>query len=116
MELEGRTPRGVLLDSLVLRAGQLAWSLDTPAAIRWGGVDGVQVANLLLRSAGTGDGTIRVDGTLPPTGNADMRVEVRRLDLELVRRLVPNSPDLAGVVDLDLLLQGPTTDPELFVQ
>src|SRR5690606_33066571 len=30
--------------------------------------------------------------------------------------LVPNSPELAGFVDMDVLLQGPNTDPELFAQ
>lgn len=116
VELVGREPRGVLLDSLMLRAGELAWALQTPAMIRWGGVDGVQIANLFLQSTTDPSAGIRVDGSLPPTGPTDLRVEVRSLDLELVRRLVPNAPDIAGLVDLDVLLQGPTSDPELFAQ
>ncbi|HEX6069797.1 MAG TPA: hypothetical protein VFZ18_08235, partial [Longimicrobiaceae bacterium] len=116
MELVGRRPTGVLLDSLTLRAGGLAWRLETPAAVRWGDVEGIQVANLFLRSTTDSAAVIRVDGAVPPSGTSDLRVEVRRLDLELVRRLVPASPDMAGVVDLDLVLQGSTTDPELVVQ
>jgi translocation and assembly module TamB len=116
MELVGRRPSGVLLDSLTLRAGGLAWRLENPATVRWGDVEGVQVANLFLRSTTDSAAIIRVNGAVPPDGTNDLQVEVRRLDLELVRRLVPTSPDVAGVVDLDLVLQGSTTDPELVVQ
>ena len=116
LELEGRTPRGVLLDSLQLRAGELAWSLSAPAAIRWGGVEGVRFDDLLLQNVADPTAYIRLDGALPPSGRADLRGEIRRLDLELVRRLVPEVPELAGIVDADLILIGPTTAPELFAQ
>ena len=116
VELVGRTPRGVLLDSLELRAGELAWQLSSPAAIRWGGVEGVRIDNFVLESTTDPLARILVDGNLPPDGESDLRAQIRRLDLELVRRLVPDSPDLAGVVDGDFILQGPTGDPELLVQ
>lgn len=116
MELEGRAPRGVLLDSLTVRAGDTEWRLEQPASIQWAGTQGVRVGNLVLRRLGDAEGLIHVDGTIPPAGDADLRVTVRNLDLEIGRRILPTSPEIEGVVDLDLLLQGPIGDPELSVQ
>lgn len=113
LELEGREPRGLLLDSLLLRAGLLVWDLEAPAEVRWGGPDGVQVSNFVLRSRTDPNASVRIAGQLPESGATDLRMEVRRLDLELVRRLLPDAPDLGGVVDLDLLLQGTTQTPRL---
>lgn len=115
VELEGRVPRGVRLESLALRLEETAWTLAGPARVRWGGVDGVLVQNLLLQRAGGESGLIRVDGSLPPTGVADLQVQVRALDLALLRELTAAAPEIEGVLDLDAVLEGPVADPGLTV-
>ncbi|HET8654742.1 MAG TPA: translocation/assembly module TamB domain-containing protein [Longimicrobiaceae bacterium] len=116
VRLEGRTPRGVLLDSLALHLGGSRWELERRAELRWGGVDGVRIDSLFLRSTGDRPGTIAVNGTIPPTGNAALKVMVRNLDLGMVQHALPNGPPVSGVVDVDALLQGPVTDPQLTMQ
>ena len=115
LELDGSTPRAVLLDSLAVRAGDAAWRLANSAEVRWGGVEGTRVSNLLLRRVGDETGSIAINGTIPPTGASELRVAVENLDLAFLRRLVPTAPELAGVVRLNAVLQGPVTDPELTV-
>ncbi|MBW3630801.1 MAG: translocation/assembly module TamB domain-containing protein, partial [Gemmatimonadetes bacterium] len=116
LQMQGSTPVGVLLDSLTVRAAdEVAWQLTTPSRLRWGGTDGVLVSNLNLRRTGGEPGLISLNGTIPPTGIADLRVEVDNFDLALVRQLVPTYPVLAGMVDLNAVLQGSVTDPQLTI-
>ena len=116
LELEGRVPHGVLLDSLQLRAGELTWQLSAPTTVRWDELEGIRITNLMLQNTADPAAYLRLDGTLPLEGLADLRGEARRLDLELVRRLIPGAPDLRGVVDADVIVLGPNTAPELFAQ
>ncbi|HET7321658.1 MAG TPA: translocation/assembly module TamB domain-containing protein, partial [Longimicrobiaceae bacterium] len=113
VELEGTTPRGLVLDSLAVHLGSANWTLASRAQIRWGGVHGVAISNLDLRRADGEPGSILVNGTVPPTGTAGLRVTVRDFDLALVERALPSHPALAGLVNLDALLTGPVTDPHL---
>ena len=114
LQLEGNTPRGVTLDSLAVRLEGTRWTLDQPAHLQWAGVHGLVVQNLTLRRSGEGGGLIHVDGQLPPTGNAELRVQVEKVDLADVRRLVgDNAPDVRGILSLDALFQGPVASPEL---
>jgi autotransporter translocation and assembly factor TamB len=112
VRLEGRTPRGLLMDSLMVRSGGATWQLASRAEIRWGGVDGVLINNFLFRRADGQPGSVFVNGVLPPKGTATLQVAVRNLDLDLIRGTIPAVPDVAGIIDLDATLQGPVTDPQ----
>jgi hypothetical protein len=116
VQLEGRTPRGIVMDSLMVRADGTAWQLARQAEIRWGGVDGVLVNNFLFRRADGQPGSVFINGVLPPNGSATMRVAAQDLDLDIIRALLPTAPDVSGVVSLDATLQGPVSDPEFTLQ
>ncbi|HET7276306.1 MAG TPA: translocation/assembly module TamB domain-containing protein, partial [Longimicrobiaceae bacterium] len=116
LELEGRTPQAVVLDSLDVRVEDISWELVSQASVRWGGVDGIRVSNLRLQRAGDEAGWLLVDGVLPPTGIADLSISAADLDLEIFRPLLPAAPDISGSLTLDATLQGPVSDPELFIE
>lgn len=111
VEVEGRVPRGIALESLGVRYDGAAWSLVDRATIRWGGVHGVLFEGLALRRTDGEDGLIRLDGQLPPAGVADLRVELRRVELEGLAQLALGAPTLAGTLDLDAVIDGPVDDP-----
>ncbi len=117
VEFEGQIPRGVVLDSLGLRIADTRWALQDQARIRWGGVDGVRVENLALRRGGDTEGSIRVDGQLPPTGNASLSVQANGVNLADARQLLGGStPEMAGRLSLDVLLEGPVASPDFTLQ
>jgi hypothetical protein len=116
VQMEGSNLRGVVMDSLLLRAGDTRWQLAHRAEIRWGGVDGVLVDSLELRRTGDQSGSILVDGVVPPTGNAALQVAVRNLDLDVLQQTLPTAPAVAGAVDLDVVMEGPVSDPEMSLQ
>lgn len=114
LEMTGSVPSGVMLDSLTVRAGEsLSWALVTPAQLRWGPADGLFVSNLNLQRTDGEQGTIAVNGAIPPNGVADLRVAIDNMDLALIRELMPTVPPIAGVVHLDATLSGPANDPDL---
>src|SRR5690606_6091679 len=113
VELEGQVPRAVVLDSLSLRVASASWRLLNQSRIRWGGVDGVRVENLVLQRTGDTAGMIRVDGQLPPTGDASLMVQAMGVDLDDVRNLIgPGAPDMAGRLSFEALLEGPVDSPD----
>jgi hypothetical protein len=112
VQLEGRTPRGILMDSLVVRTSVATWQLARQAEIRWGGVDGVLINNFLFQRVDDEPGSIFVNGVLPPTGSLALQVALRNVDLGLVRDLMPNTPEVSGIVNLDATMEGPVGDPE----
>lgn len=116
LELIERTPRGVLLDSLQLTSAGKVWDLQGPATVRWSAEEGLEVVDLVLADRADPLAYLRLNGTLPPEGVTDLRGEIRRLDLAFLQGMIPNSPDLSGMVNIDFILEGATTDPRLFAQ
>jgi autotransporter translocation and assembly factor TamB len=115
LELDGRTPRGLLLDQLALRLDGAEWQLDQPSAIRFTQEEGVLVQDLSLRRTDGPEGLIAIDGRLPSEGEASLRVQVVEFDLEMVRRLYPAAPAIAGVLNLEALVDGPVGTPEVLI-
>ncbi|HEV2148275.1 MAG TPA: translocation/assembly module TamB domain-containing protein [Longimicrobiaceae bacterium] len=115
LALDGRELRGTELQSLALRLGDVQWRLANPARIRWGGVDGIAIERLMLRREGDETGLILVDGRLPPTGEAELRVQLTAVDLSIMRRLTNAAPELEGIVNLSVVLEGPVGSPEMVV-
>lgn len=115
VQLEGRTPRGLVMDSLTVRTAGSAWQLSRSAEIRWGGVDGVLINNFFFQRTDGQPGSVYVNGILPPTGSSNLRVSAQNLDLGIVHALMPTTPDVAGMINLDATLQGPVSDPQLSI-
>jgi hypothetical protein len=106
-------PRGFTFETLDARIEGTAWALENPARIRWGDAEGLTIENLVIERSDGGDGSIVVQGVLPPTGVADLSVRVRALELGSLGQLIPNAPALEGVAFVDAVLQGPVDDPQL---
>lgn len=115
LDLDQGVPRGVTLESLALRLEGTAWTLASRSRLRWGGVDGLAVDNLLLERTDGGEGTFMVNGVLPPTGTADLEVRIRSLGLSTLASLVPGAPALDGLMTLDAVLEGPVSDPTMSI-
>ncbi len=113
LELDGLTPRAISLETLNLRIAEAQWQLVQPARLQWGEVAGLEVQNLALQRTGEVGGWVQIDGRLPPTGAADLRVSLRDLDLADARRIWPRAPDIQGRVTMDAVLEGPATAPEM---
>ena len=113
MEFEGGVPRGVAIETMALRVEDTSWRLESPTRVRWGGVEGAEIQNLVLERTGTAGGRIAIDGRVPPTGTADLRISAEQVDLADLRRIVPNAPDVQGILSLTTVLEGPVADPEL---
>lgn len=112
VELVEGGERGLSLESLALRLEGASWSLASRAGIRWGGVDGLEVDGLRLERT-DGPGLVFVDGVLPPTGTADLRITVADLGLGTISALFPALAEMEGVLDFEGVLEGPVTDPSL---
>jgi autotransporter translocation and assembly factor TamB len=106
-----RRVEGIALQRMVLRLRDAAWQLAQPTVVRYGAAEGVRVDNLVLRRSGAAEGSIEVSGVVPPSGVADLRVHLSGVDLADARRIVPDAPDLAGVLALDAEITGPVADP-----
>lgn len=115
LDIDDRALTGAAVESLALRTGDTAWRLADRTRIRWGGVDGIAIDNLVLQQE-DGPGLIAMDGRIPPTGTADLRMSLTSVDLGLIQGLVPRAPDLAGVVTLEAVAEGPVGDPEVVIQ
>jgi translocation and assembly module TamB len=108
--------RGARLEALTLRLGATTWQLQHPSRIRWGGIEGVEVERLRLRRTGTATGWIEVDGRLPPTGRADLRVRAAGVDLAELRRIAGRGPEVAGILTLEATMEGPVEEPGLVLR
>jgi translocation and assembly module TamB len=113
LEMDGLVPRAISLETLNLRFADARWNLVERSRLRWGGVRGLEVENLALERTGSAGGWLQIDGRLPPTGNAELRVNIRDLDLADARRIWPRAPDIRGRVTMDALLEGPASAPEM---
>ncbi|HEX2188217.1 MAG TPA: translocation/assembly module TamB domain-containing protein, partial [Longimicrobiaceae bacterium] len=115
LALEEGELRGTELQSLALRLGDVQWRLASPARIRWGGVDGIAIERLALRREGDERGMILVEGRLPPTGQTDLRLQLTEVDLAILNRITNLAPEMRGVVNLSVVLEGPVGAPEMVV-
>lgn len=115
LDLAGVRPQGIALQTFALRAEGVAWDLLAPARVRYVGDEGLLVEDFVLQSGGTGGGTISINGTLPSTGNADLRVNAENVNLADLNRISPALPAANGVLSLNLVLDGPVADPLLSV-
>lgn len=115
LDLDEQALAGAAVESLALRTGETEWRLASRTAVRWGGVDGIAIDNLVLQQVG-GPGLVAMDGRIPPTGTADLRMSLTSVDLGLIQGLVPRAPDLAGVVTLEAIAEGPVGDPEVVIR
>ncbi len=113
--LEGRELRGVELQSLALRLSSASWQLLQPSRLRWGGIEGLEIERLALRRVGDRDGTVELDGRLPPTGNTDLRLTMTGVQLSDLRRITSSAPDVAGTLNLTAVLEGPVGSPEMTI-
>jgi len=116
LELDGLVPLGIDLQTLALRVDGIAWELLAPSRIRWAEQEGLMVENLMLTRNGTGEGLIAIHGNLPPTGMANLTVRAEGIDLADIRRILRTGPALEGLLTLDVVLEGPVTDPELSIR
>lgn len=114
LELVDGMVRGAILDTLNLRLGGTTWTLGERARIAWSPDTGLEVENLALRRSGiAGAGWLQVEGSLPPTGIADLVVRIGGVDLAEIRPFVPQLPDVRGTVWLDASVVGPVRDPRV---
>jgi autotransporter translocation and assembly factor TamB len=116
LELDGLAPTGAIFDTFALRLGGTQWRLTERARLAWGG-GGLAVENFALRRSDGGAGFIEADGTLPPSGIADLQVRVGDLNLADLRRLAPTAtiPELGGALNLQAAITGPVAAPQLFL-
>lgn len=95
---------------LALRFDTTTWTATHPAAVSWAG-GGVEVDSVELAS--NGGGRILADGRLPANGPADLRLQVRRLQVGDVLALVQDSSRIQGLVSLDATVRGTGASPEI---
>jgi hypothetical protein len=114
-EVDGLRVDAVELEQLELRTPQVAWRLAQPALLRWGGVDGVHVRDLRLVTVDGTDGMIRIDGRLPPTGVNDVQIELIGVDVGALAAVLPQPPEIGGVVNLRAVIEGPVEAPEFWL-
>ncbi|MDF1504378.1 translocation/assembly module TamB domain-containing protein, partial [Roseisolibacter sp. H3M3-2] len=93
---------------LRLRFDSTLWASTRPGAVRWG-QPGIEVETVEL-SNGAG-GLISVDGRLPSTGPADLRVAVREFEVGDALGLLQSDVPLTGRVSLDATVQGTGAAP-----
>lgn len=113
LELDGVVPRGISLETLNLRLAEATWRLVNPSRLQWGGVVGLEIDNLALQRTGPVGGWLQIDGRLPPTGAADLRINARGVDLADARRVWERAPDIQGRLTMDAVLEGPASAPEM---
>jgi translocation and assembly module TamB len=114
LELDGLTPTGAIFNTLALRLGDTRWQLAQRARLGWG-VRGLAVENFALVRADGGRGRVEADGSLPPSGVADLRIGITDLELADVRRLAPAAaiPEIGGALTLTAAVTGPVASPRI---
>lgn len=115
LELDGLRPLGIGFETLTLRAEGMSWGLVNPARFRYVGDEGLLIENLNLQRQGAAEGYISINGMLPPTGNADLVITGRNVDLADLNRITALAPELGGTLNLDLVLEGPVGTPDLSI-
>jgi hypothetical protein len=107
---------GVLLESLLLRVEGTPWQLTRPSFVAWDPQAGARIEGLELVRAGPDPGLIAASGVLPLEGEADLRIELSRVDLDDLRRVLRQAPDVGGRLTATVVLAGPVAAPDFEVQ
>jgi translocation and assembly module TamB len=116
IQFDGGRVSGVLLESLLLRVAGAPWQLSRPALIAWDPREGIEIEGLELVRTGPDPGRIAASGTLPMQGSADLRIELSQVDLDDLRRLVRQAPDVGGRLSGTVVLAGPVAAPTFEVR
>ncbi|MEX2581822.1 MAG: translocation/assembly module TamB domain-containing protein [Gemmatimonadota bacterium] len=116
LELEGMFPRGIGLQTMALRLDGAQWTLLDPARLHYTPSEGLTVENLALQREGEEQGTVAIDGTIPPEGIADLAIDVTNFDLGDLQLVSAAAPAIQGLVTMNAVLSGPVTNPELTLQ
>ncbi|HEX8850140.1 MAG TPA: translocation/assembly module TamB domain-containing protein [Gemmatimonadaceae bacterium] len=95
-----------------LRFDTTTWRGTQTATIRWG-QRGLQVHSLELRNAS--NGRIFADGTIPTSGNADLRFAIDNFALQDIAGLLQTDLELAGITSVSGQVQGTLADPRFRV-
>jgi hypothetical protein len=116
LEMDGLAVRGAILNRLRLRLEGAVWTLGVDRArLAMTRDGGLEVENLLLERDGPTPGVIEVDGVLPATGFANLRLRAAGVQMEDVRRLIPDLPDVRGELAIDAVIEGPVAEPRMVV-
>lgn len=98
------------LQTLIMRFDTTLWTAAHAATIGWG-KPGVSIAGLELHS-NTG-GLMRVDGLLPTSGPADLRLDIEKLQLGDITALLQDTASIKGIFGLHARVQGQATAPSI---
>ncbi len=102
----------VNLDELTFGFDTVQWNLGGPTSFRWNS-RGVRVRDFRLIRPGVGFMRIRADGFIPRQGEGDFVLDIERLDLARLARVVQLEERLQGLVDVALTLTGSPDDPRV---
>jgi translocation and assembly module TamB len=98
------------LAETTFRFDTITWRLAQPGVISWGGGE-VEAHSIDLRS--DAGGRVFVNGTLPVEGSGDFDLRVEDLQLAQIGTLLQTEDDLAGVLNLDVRVQGTQRNPSI---
>jgi autotransporter translocation and assembly factor TamB len=116
LEMDGLAVRAVELTRFDFRMRHISWRLATDRARIELTPAGLRVVDLRVERHGEALGFIDVQGLLPTTGTADLRIRAEGIDLAELRNVFPEVPPIAGTLVLDAAVVGPVEDPQLFVE
>ncbi|MGH7483653.1 MAG: translocation/assembly module TamB domain-containing protein [Longimicrobiales bacterium] len=113
--LEGGA-REAMLRRFVVDLGEDRWSLAGPATIRWGGVPGIRVENLIVTDIDDPDRFV-LEGTVYPLDLVDVRFEFVGLPTADVAAMLGRPPRLYGDLSAQGRIRGgPTPEVEVDFQ
>src|SRR5690606_17595828 len=96
LELADLSPQALSLEQMALRLDDATWALLNPAQARFTADEGARIVNLALVRAGPAPGLISIGGRIPPTGAADLTVDVSQVDLSDLNRISRAFPPMEG--------------------
>ncbi len=109
----GDSTTTVNLDQATIRSGGERWNLGGPASGSWG-PDGIAVSDFRLLRPGPGGLRLTIDGTLPRSGDGDLRVSALNVDLGLVARVLQyEDAGVGGDLDLRMRIRGSPDVPRV---
>ena len=101
----------VELEELALRFDDVRWLLEEPAVVDWD-PSAIRVRNFALARSEGDSMRLRADGVIPREGEAEFDLQIRRLDLTRLSRLIQVEDDgVGGRMDVDLRLRGTAAEP-----
>lgn len=110
LEIIGRGKRLTgRLTELLVTSSDGVWRLGQPAELSVRG-NAMAINNLFVSN---GDQQLRIDGTVGLAGGQDLSVSVDRLDLSVLRPLLPASPPISGRLSARLGVAGSAAAPQI---